>query len=85
MFESPHLIDAVMLFAVFEAVALILWRQRFTRGPTPGAITRMILPGLFLLFALRQALAGEAWPYVPLALIAALLAHAADLYGRWQD
>jgi hypothetical protein len=44
----------------------------------------MLLPGIFLLVALRVALAGAAWPWVPLALIAALVAHLLDLRQRWR-
>jgi hypothetical protein len=44
----------------------------------------MLLPGVCLMLALRAALAGSAWPWVPLALAAALLAHLADLRARWR-
>jgi hypothetical protein len=56
-------------------------------GPSPLAQYRdiglMLLPGIFLLVALRAALAGAAWPWVPSALTAALVAHLLDLRQRW--
>jgi hypothetical protein len=42
----------------------------------------MLLPGAFLLLALRAALADAAWPWVPAALTAALVAHLIDLASR---
>jgi hypothetical protein len=48
-----------------------------------GDIGLILLPGIFLLVALRAALAGVAWPWVPLALTAALFAHLLDLRQRW--
>jgi hypothetical protein len=56
-------------------------------GPSPLARYRgiglMLLPGIFLLMALRVALAGALWPWVPAALTAALVAHLLDLRQRW--
>jgi hypothetical protein len=45
----------------------------------------MMLPGMFLLLAVRAALAGAAWPWLPAALAAALAAHLLDLAGRWRN
>ena len=49
-----------------------------------AATLRLLAPGLCLLLALRGALAGAAWPYVPAALAAAGVAHLLDLMGRWR-
>jgi hypothetical protein len=57
--------------------------------PAPSILDRyrgiglMLLPGIFLLMALRAALAGASWPWVPMALTAALIAHLLDLRQRW--
>jgi hypothetical protein len=77
-------IDLVLLFTVLEAAILILWSRRAGRGLSPTVVWRMLLPGICLMLALREALAGRAWPFVPLALTAALIAHLADLKGRWR-
>lgn len=76
---SPHLIDLIMVVTLLEAAILLA-----LRALSPLAIGRMLLPGIFLLLALRAALAEAAWPWVPLALTAALVAHLFDLQGRWR-
>ena len=76
-FTSPHLIDLIMVVTLLEAALLLA-----VRALSPLAIGRMLLPGIFLLLALRAALAEAAWPWVPLALTAALVAHLFDLQGR---
>lgn len=55
------------------------------RPPPVGTaeIILLVLPGLCLMLAIRAALAGAAWPWVPAALAAALVAHLADIRKRW--
>ncbi len=60
-----------------EAVAVAGFRLL-----TPAGIVRTLLPGVLVMLALRAALADAAWPWVPLALAAALIAHVFDLWGR---
>jgi hypothetical protein len=74
---SPHLLDAIMALTVLEAVLLVA-----SGWLTIRATARMLLPGAGLLVALRMALAGDAWPWVPAALAASLLAHIFDLWSR---
>ena len=83
-FTSPHVIDLVLALTVLEAGLLLLWRRRTRRGPSPLALFRMLLPGIFLLLGLRAALDGNPWPRVPVALTAALVAHLIDLQARWR-
>jgi hypothetical protein len=77
VFTSPHLADAIILLTLAEAAALAGFRIL-----RPGAIARMLVPGVFVLLALRAALAGAAWPWVPVSLTAALIAHLFDLFAR---
>lgn len=74
---SPHLIDLILLLTLVEAVFIVAWRIW-----TPAGIARVLLPGVFVMVALRAALADAAWPWVPLALSFALAAHLFDLFGR---
>lgn len=90
IFSSPHIIDLVVALTVLEAIGLLLARRRFgdrtpggCGGIRPIGIVLMLLPGLFLMLAVRAALDGAAWPWVPAALAAALVAHLADLRQRW--
>jgi fatty acid desaturase len=78
------LIDLILLATVAEGGVLAAWHRRTGRGLSAAAVARMLLPGVCLMLALRAALAGSAWPFVPLALTAALIAHLADVRGRWR-
>jgi hypothetical protein len=88
LFVSPHLVDLVLAFTVAEAIFLI-WRKaakrRTPRPPTIPALSVivMLLPGICLMLGLRAALAGVAWPWLPVALLASLIAHVADARSRW--
>ena len=80
LFGSPHLIDFILGLTALEAVAVVMWR-----GLSLAAIGRMLLPGVCLLLAVRAALAGSIWPWMPAALAAALVTHLLDLRGRWRS
>ena len=79
MLTSPHLIDAILLLTVLEGIVLWRWRKVSMR-----VAWGMLLPGMFLLLALRAALADAAWPWVPAALTGALLAHSCELWARFR-
>jgi hypothetical protein len=81
---SPHLIDLVLALTLLEVCGLLVWHVRTGKGPGPPALAGLLLPGLCLMLGLRAALAGTAWPWVPLALTAALVAHLADLAARYR-
>jgi hypothetical protein len=79
LYSSPHLIDLILLFTVLEGVIIARWWKVPAR-----IVTVMLLPGLCLLLALRAALAGAAWPWVPVALTGALLSHFYDMRERFR-
>src|SRR3954471_18869608 len=88
LFVSPHLVDLVLAFTLAEAVFLI-WRNA-AKGEAPPrraipalSVIVMLLPGICLMVGLRAALAGVAWPWLPVALLASLIAHVADVQRRW--
>lgn len=82
--EPAALIDLILGLTAAEAVVLGFWHWWTGRGLGAGEVARMLLPGVCLILALRAALTGDVWPFVPLALTAALIAHLADLRGRWR-
>src|SRR4051812_17669498 len=84
LFASPHLVDLVLVFTALEAAAMLLWRRRTGTGLRPAAVLAVLLPGVCLMLALRAVLAGAAWPWLPVALLAALASHLADLWMRWR-
>jgi len=82
------LVDLVIAVTLCEGVALCAWHLRTGRGPAPAVLIPNLLAGLFLVIALRAVLAADP----PAAarglacapwLVAAGLAHAADLWRRW--
>jgi hypothetical protein len=79
LYTSPHLIDLILLFTVLEGVIIARWRKVHAR-----IVATMLLPGLCLLLALRMAMAGAAWPWVPVALTGALLSHFYDMRERFR-
>lgn len=84
LLASGRVVDLILLFMLIEAAALLVYRRLTGRGLKPLDLAFMLLPGLFLLLALRAGLTGDAWPTVLAWLGAALLAHLADLLRRMQ-
>ena len=70
------IVDAALLVSVAEAAALAVARR--------SDLLATLLAGLGLLAAVRLALAGAAWPWLALALLAALAAHLWDMARRWR-
>ncbi len=77
-------IDWILVLVALEAVAVIAFRAARGRGPAPLSFLGNLLSGAFLLVALRNALAGGSSLVVWACLTGALVAHAADLVGRWE-
>lgn len=78
-YTSPHLIDLILVFTLLEGVILARWRRLPAR-----TVTVMLLPGLCLLLGIRAAMAGAAWPWVPIALTGALVTHIFDMHDRFR-
>jgi hypothetical protein len=84
LFASGHIVDLILVLVVLEAILLAVWHRRTGRGIAPAALAGNLCSGAALLLAVREALVGAWWGWVALALLAALLAHLADLRGRWR-
>ncbi|MBB5689889.1 hypothetical protein GXW77_02570 [Roseomonas alkaliterrae] len=82
LIQSGRVADLVLFCLAAEAVLLLTRRRLTGRGPGVADVAAIILPGVFLALALRFALAGPAWPWVPVALAGALAAHLYDLGRR---
>jgi hypothetical protein len=80
--RSGHVADVILACLVIEALALLAWRRATGRGPAPAIVLSLLLPGAFLVLALRFALTDAPWPLIPAALVGALAAHLWDLRGR---
>ncbi|MCU0760231.1 MAG: hypothetical protein MUF07_13675 [Steroidobacteraceae bacterium] len=83
-FSDPRAIEWVLLFVLLEAAVLWAAWRRTGRGLAPAAIVACLLPGAFLMLAVRAALAGQGGRPVAAWLLAALAAHLVDLGVRWR-
>lgn len=76
-------IDGIIALVALEAVVLFGLRA-WGRGPAAVPYVGNLLSGGFLLLALRSALGGGPPAYIWLCLLASLIAHIVDLFGRWE-
>lgn len=83
-FGIAQIIDLVIGFTLLECAALALYHRFRGRGVAPRDVGMNMLSGLCLMLALRclSRDAGAGW--VALWLLAAGLAHGADLLMRWR-
>jgi hypothetical protein len=84
LFATGYPIDAILLLVALEAVALALWHRASGRGVPIGRLAANLCAGAALLLAVRAALVGAWWGSVALWLAVSLVAHVADLRGRWR-
>ncbi len=82
LIRSGEVADVILACLVLEALVLLGWRRLSGRGMAAVEVLALLLPGVFLVLALRLALTGAAWPLISLALVAALAAHLFDLRHR---
>jgi hypothetical protein len=82
LFASGRIVDVILIFMAFEAIVLLVYQRVSGRGLGLYDIACVLIPGLFLLLALRAALLGAHWPVLAGWLLAALVAHLGDLWRR---
>ena len=73
---GPRLADIVLVAMVAEFVVLV------AAGGSWRTVAIALLPGAFLVLALRGALGGMAWPWIVLPLVLSWPAHLVDLRSR---
>jgi hypothetical protein len=82
LFASGRIVDIVIAFMALEAVALLVG-TRWLNGRLGNVdIVLLLVPGLFLLLAMRAAMTDAGWIAIAAWLLAALVAHLADLARR---
>jgi hypothetical protein len=82
LFASGRIIDVVLAVMAVEAVLLLALRPKLAGRLAAIDIVLILVPGLCLLLAMRASLSGAGWEHVAAWLVAALLAHLADLARR---
>jgi hypothetical protein len=83
LFATGRVVDLILALMALEGVFLVAYRRRTGRGIVAGDLLSNLLAGAGLLLAVRGALAGAGWIWIAACLLAALLAHVADLRRRW--
>ena len=78
------LIDTIILITLLEIAALLAFHYKTKRGLAPRDYLLNAASGLCLMLALRCSLMGSSWYFIPLFLMAAGLAHVADLATRFK-
>jgi hypothetical protein len=87
---SGAFLDLVLAGVLVEGALLLAYRRWTGRGPAPWAVLANLASGASLMLALRVTLAAGTLPHdagivVALCLSIALVAHVADLAGRWDS
>ena len=82
-------VDAILVLVVLEAAGLVLYHLRTGRGVRPGHLLANLAAGFCLVLAVRLAMGVDhrniiGAAAIGTALFAGLLAHIADLAGRWR-
>ena len=76
------LIDTIIAITLIEVTILLLYHHQTKRGLMPRDYLLNVLSGLCLMLALRCALTGSVWYFMATFLMAAGLAHVADIAMR---
>ncbi len=82
---SGGLVDTIIGITLLETAALLAYHHQTKRGLAPRDYLLNVASGLCLMLALRCALSGAAWYFVSVWLMAAGLAHVADIALRLQQ
>lgn len=80
-----RLVDALLVFMLMEALALMAWRRWSRRPPAMADYSWSLLAGAGLMAALHCALAEAPLGALAACLCAAGLAHAMDWSHRWRQ
>jgi hypothetical protein len=84
-YQGPLVVDIAIGFITLETLLLWTFHKLTGRGLALPNCILTILSGACLMLALRCALTPDGWPGMALFLIAAGIAHGADLRTRWRD
>ncbi len=81
-FAGTGLVDFVIAVTFVEGLLLSFWNLRTGRGMPLRDVWNMLLPGVFLMMALRSVILDHGTLAIALFLLAAGLNHTADLLRR---
>jgi hypothetical protein len=78
-------VDWILGLVIVEGALLVAYRQITHRGLTASSVLSLLVPGACLLLALRCALTNVAAVWMAAWLLAAFVAHLADVALRWRS
>jgi hypothetical protein len=81
LIESGMAADIILAVIAVEFLVLLMLRGKVHALRIPD-IVGMLVPGLFLVLALRSALTGASWQSIAVWLMGALVAHLFDVWRR---
>lgn len=84
-FAGTGLIDLVIFITFLEGVFLGLRNIRTGRGPRSWEVWLMLMPGMWLMLALRSVVVQQHWLFTVGFLFAAGLGHIGDMMHRLRD
>ncbi|MBU2532797.1 MAG: hypothetical protein KKB37_08650 [Alphaproteobacteria bacterium] len=85
LIQDGRIIDIILGLVVIEAIAIAAVRLLHDRGPSLAGIFYNLAAGASLMLALRAALTGQGAIAISLWLAVALVAHIADVIGRFRE
>lgn len=83
LIETSRVADILIIVMLAEAAVLIGYRLVKARGFAVSHVVTNLLAGLFLVLALKAALASAPWQWIAASLALAGVAHAVDVIMRW--
>ena len=85
LYQGSLVVDIAIGFITLETLLLWAFHKISGRGLALAECLLTIVSGACLMLALRCALTPDGWPGMALFLIAAGIAHGADLRARWRN
>ena len=80
----PLLVDGVIALTLLECAALLVFRRLTGGGIGPADFLLNMIAGLCLMLALRSVMRDQHMIWTAMWLLAAGVAHAADIWQRWR-
>lgn len=76
--------EYLIVVTVLECIVLAVYHRRTGRGLAPQDFLPTLAAGLALMLAVRAGVTNAGWGFVAGGLLAARLAHGADVRRRWR-
>lgn len=83
LFSTGRIIDLILALVMVEALIIDLLHRFGRHCPSLAELGPNLIAGFLLLLSVRAAISQTHWSLIALPLAGALLAHFADLVGRW--